>query len=119
MRKGAGVALFALALQLVLSFGHVHLDRAALSGPALAGIAVSQAASDGGTPAAPGHHPDANDFCDICATIALTASLLMPQPAALVLPVAHAHRWASEFRPVVADSAPPVHFQARAPPVFS
>ena len=119
MRQGAGVALFALALQLVLSFGHVHLDGAAVSASAVAGIAVSQAADDNGAPSDPGHHPGTNDVCAICATISLAGSLLLPQLAQLVLPVVNVHQWSPDLQAALAPGEPHFLFQARAPPVFS
>jgi hypothetical protein len=119
VRRGAGVALLALALQLVLSFGHVHLDGLAGSGPAQAGISVSATANDAGTPSDTGHHPGANDFCAICATISLAGSLLLPQLAHLVLPAVTAREWSPDDRTALAPGAPHRHFQARAPPVFS
>ena len=114
-RGGAGVALLALALQLVLSFGHMHFDTVAGSMPAFAGIAMSQAADDG-APSNSDHHPGTHDFCDICATIGLASSLLLPQPAQLALPVAHAQTWPREYRATLAAREPYVLFQARAPP---
>jgi len=54
LRSTSFVALFALALQLALSFGHVHVDE--LSGPAPAQIETS-----GTTAPARGDTPDHDD----------------------------------------------------------
>jgi hypothetical protein len=118
-RSGAWVALFALALQLVLSFGHVHVDSAAGSIPAFAGISASQAADVDGTPSDSDHHPGTHDFCAICATIGLASSLLLPQPAQLKLPIADAHKWPREYQAALVARQPHFLFQARAPPVLS
>ena len=115
-RIGAAVALIALAVQLVLSFGHVHADKAALFAPAVAAISVPQLASGGNAPPDPDRRPGANDFCAICAAISMASSLVLPEPTRLTPPVAHAHAWSREFEAALATSAPHLLFQARAPP---
>ena len=70
-RLGAWAALFALTIQLVLSFGHIHLEN--LQAPS----AVAAAQSQPGTPNdgdGTAHH----DVCAICAVISLTASSVVP-----------------------------------------
>jgi hypothetical protein len=85
-RLGAGsrLALFALTLQIALSFGHIHLGDFRHTGGGLAA---------GGTPSAPSaptQHPvsDAEDYCAICATIHLAATSLLPQAPQLPVPFA-------------------------------
>src|SRR5712675_788634 len=85
-RIGAAVALFALAVQLALSFGHVHLDNAA-----------PQTASGGDAPPDPDRRPGATDFCAICATLSLASTLLLPEPSRFTPPIAHSHAWSREF----------------------
>jgi hypothetical protein len=118
-RIGAAVALFALAVQLVLSFGHVHLDKAGPFGPAVAGISAPQASNGGGAPPDRHHRPGADDFCAICATISLASTLLLPEPAAITLPIAHAQTWPPQFQATLATREPQYLFQARAPPGVS
>jgi hypothetical protein len=113
-RVGAWVALFALSLQLVLSFGHIH--KAALFSPSITGIATSQVANGGGAPPDSDRRPGADDFCAICATISLASTLLLPEPSRLTLPVGHALAWLPEFQIALAASEPHLLFQARAPP---
>jgi hypothetical protein len=113
-RIGAWAALFALAVQFTLSFGHVHLDQGS-SSSAAAGIVRLQAANH--SPTHPGHPSDANDYCAICATIGLVASSILPEPSGLILPIAGPHRWLGEFEAVAASRPPHILFQARAPPV--
>src|SRR5258705_9947056 len=78
-RIGAAVALFALAVQLALSFGHVHLDKAALFAPAA--IAAPQTASGGDAPPDPDRRPGPGDFFAIFATPRLASNPLLPEPA--------------------------------------
>jgi hypothetical protein len=113
-RIGAAVALFALAVQLVLSFGHVHLDKAALFAPA--GISAPQTAGGGDAPPDPDRRPGAADFCAICATISLASTQLLPEPTRLTPPIAHPHAWSREFEAALAANAPRLLSQARAPP---
>ncbi|HEY1544576.1 MAG TPA: DUF2946 family protein [Xanthobacteraceae bacterium] len=114
IRFGSRLALFALAVQIVLSFGHVHVGKIATSH--LPAHAMQLQAADGNMPSHPGHAADANDFCAICASIAMVASSVLPEPALPAPPVATSHLWSREF----ASSLPPrqAHFlfQARAPP---
>ena len=112
-RFGSWLALAALALQIVVSFGHVHLDRVA---HASAIVAVAGAP---GSPALPDHEPgnEADDYCAICATIYLAANSFVPQAPQLVVPFAaqtieHVDRVAAIF--IVPRRAP---FQSRAPPL--
>jgi hypothetical protein len=114
-RLGAGsrLALFALTLQIALSFGHVHLGDFRHTGGGLAA---------GGTPSAPSaptQQPvsDADDYCAICATIHLTATSLLPQAPQLPVPFAvrrveHANCVAATF-----FSTRRAPFQSRAPPL--
>jgi hypothetical protein len=69
-RWGSYLALFALAFQLVISFGHVHLD----GGTPAAGHAsiVAKAAIDPAGKQAPAV---ADDHCPICALIHLAGTL--------------------------------------------
>lgn len=112
-RIGAWAALFALAVQIVLSFGHVHLEEPAFSAPT---VASAQAASPGGGPTGPGHHPDADDYCAICATIGLVASSVLPDAVSLGLPAAEPWAWPRTFEIAFASFGSHSFFQARAPP---
>ncbi len=81
----AALALFALACQFVLSFGHVHLDRTAgfSTGRSIAAAVGSAIAAPAGKvtladlPTSPREkNPDGlgDDFCAICANISLARS---------------------------------------------
>ena len=107
-RFGAWAAVFALALQLVLSFGHIHLDQGSSTLTAAASPLQPNTPDDD---RGPGH-----DFCAICAALNLTSSSVLPAVAVLATPVDQPYSWAAVLRP--ADVSYRVHFifQARAPP---
>jgi hypothetical protein len=106
-RWTGGLALFALALQLVLAFGHTHLIPAAGAATAI----VASASSPAGDP--PQHLPD---DCAICAVIHLAGTLALPTPVALVLPPRLHILW--DDAPVLQHiAAPAAAFQARGPPL--
>lgn len=100
----ARLALLALAVQLVLSFAHMHL----LPPQMLVQQAVALSASDNGT-AVP-------EDCAICATIAAFAAADLPPPIAVLRPAGQGEPmlpW------VVRAGIPPEsfrHFNSRAPP---
>ena len=75
-RFGSWLALAALALQIVLSFAHVHLDGAHRTYPALT-IAGSGAQASQFPAQQPGDDED-DHYCAICATIYLAANSFMP-----------------------------------------
>jgi hypothetical protein len=110
VRYGARAALFALAVQLGLSFGHFHP------------IAVQAAPSLQSTQQLPppshdsDQHPD--DVCAICAVVALASTAMAAAPPALPIPQAfelthHLPPDATFVQPRSARAA----FQSRAPPV--
>jgi hypothetical protein len=114
-RLGAGsrFALFALALQITLAFGHVHPGDFRHVGGGVAARGASSA------PSAPAQHPvrDADDYCAICATIHLAATSLLPQAPPLPAPFAaraveHVNCIAAAF-----FSSRRAPFQSRAPPL--
>jgi len=113
-RLGSRLALFALAVQTVLSFGHVHIDRRAFASASAATTSVE--AADRRAPALPDRHTGANDFCAICATVSLIASSLLPGSPSLAPPLASEHRWLNELAGATLASDSSVLFQARAPP---
>ena len=109
-RKLSLLALFALAMQFGLSFGHVHAHEAPAS-------AVSQNASTNTPAPDTDHDHDAGkDICAICATVAMANALLDATPPLLPLPASiHATRLTATFDIAV---MPPRHaaFRSRAPP---
>ena len=82
-----------MTLQLVLSFGHLHLEKLA-SNSAIASIVAAKPPSSQQSPA---QHPanEADDYCAICAAIHLTSSSFLPD--APLLPVPFASRTIEHF----------------------
>ena len=122
-RWGSYLALFALAFQLALTFGHVHLDR-------LAPLPVQKfsthkfivAAADASrtaqiTPADPGGRDhQADDRCSICTLSHLASALVLAEPPSLPLP--HISGRLPSEPPLAFDFLSPQRalFAARAPP---
>jgi hypothetical protein len=116
-RVGSCLALFALAFQLAVSFGHVHLDIASVSASAAA-IASGQASADDlNAPSSPPAREDlADDCCPICTLIHLAGALVPAQTPPLPLPTIFGRvrlEAAVEFNLTALHG---VLFQARAPP---
>ncbi len=109
------LALAAMTLQLVLSFGHVHLEKFA-AGSAIVSLAAFKAPSSQQNPA---QHPanEADDYCAICANIHLASSSFLP--SAPLLPVPFAFRTIEHFGNIAFISVSPQRaaFQSRAPPL--
>jgi hypothetical protein len=103
--------LLALALQLVLGFGHVHLDG-------VGGHSSTRVEASGGAVPAPASNPDrADDYCAICALVHLAGALVPAEPPSLSLPVVFG-RWLPDAAPKLGLTSPtPAYFAARAPPV--
>jgi hypothetical protein len=122
--KVASLALFALVCQLMLSFGHVHLDRLAgnRAVPAVTENAVAATAAKvtfAHLPLSPlQNNPSGlgDDFCAICASIGLAGALVIPAAPGVPPELASFKelRWS-----LAATQAPPIghfHFSARGPP---
>jgi hypothetical protein len=115
-RLGSCLALFALALQLALSFGHVHLGP--VSGHASAGIVANSSDADKPSGRHQHHLPgSADDSCAVCALIHLAGTLVPSAAPVLPLPAA-SDRLPQHIIAQFDLSAPlSAHFQARAPPL--
>jgi hypothetical protein len=121
VRRGARLALFALAVHMVVSFVHFHADGIAT--PAASG--VSTAANDIETVATPGPAQPASssqnstphDFCALCANKSLLGSLILPVPSAVAAlrefdRIRYRYDSATEI-----PNQPRSSFHARAPPL--
>jgi hypothetical protein len=108
IKHGSRLALIALAIQFVLSFGHFH-GIAAQAAPSVKSIA--QAANQNQQPWS-SHDSDQQpaDPCAICTVMALANAALFAPPPLLLLPQA------VEFLYLATD-AEFVAFQPRAPPI--
>jgi hypothetical protein len=112
---GGRLALFALALQLVLSFGHIHAEDLGLaSAEAVASPAHTSASGDGTPP--PQDRGDAHDVCAICVTLSLSATSLLPVVASLTLPVTYEWEWPADIQSAQVIFDLKSYYQARAPP---
>src|SRR5471030_1739248 len=102
VQHGTRLAFFALAVQFVLSFGHFHAIAAPIA-PALQSAATRLDVSFAGRLPAPeaigkstlqrpasDHDSDqqTDDFCAICAVVAMANAALSATPPALLLPQA-------------------------------
>jgi len=87
-QSGSLLALAALALQIMLSFGHVHLDTLRVRGsPAPhAAVEAASAALASTDRSAPSPADDADDYCAICASIFLVSNLFAPDAPQLPAP---------------------------------
>jgi hypothetical protein len=112
--KGSALlAIFALTVQIALSFGHVHLGEFK---HARGGIAAAGASS---VPSDPPQQPvnDADGYCAICATVHLAATSLLPQAPQLPVPFATGPVEHANFTTTTSLSPRRASFQSRAPPL--
>src|ERR1700751_6195690 len=118
-RAGSYLALFALAFQLAVSFGHVHLERIAPPSVGASALAAAQIpAADLNAPSNPTGREDlADDCCTICTLIHLAGTLVPAEMPLLALPTAVGRlglELAAEFDLTASHAA---LFRARAPPI--
>lgn len=111
IRNGSRLALLALAIQLVLSFGHVHPARA----QAPAGSAIESLHLPADQLPASDQHPA--DHCDICAVLSMAGTMLAASPPALPPPPATDFRLLDAREQFVDRAASGVAFQPRGPPL--
>jgi hypothetical protein len=116
-RHGALFALAALALQIAVSFGHVHLNgvvRAAPHATVAGAHQTTLAQASGQGPAQ--NSGDDDDYCAICASIFLVSTSFVSEPPKLPVPVGfiRIERSFSVARGIIAPRR--VAFQSRAPP---
>jgi hypothetical protein len=118
---GGRLALFAVWLQLALSFGHIHPgDIFPFGHPVAQGHAVTSVANAGdGAPLTP-LRPAGGDVidltCAICASMALAAALVVPDPVRLPLPLDAVVASVLQDDGFILTAAPFLLFQTRAPP---
>ena len=131
VQHGTRLALFALAVQFVLSFGHFHAI-AAQAVPALqSGTSLSDISFAGRLPApdaasksthpqpAADHDSDrqSNDGCAICAVMAMANAVTFATPPLLLLPQAVEFSYLTTDSEFVHLNDVRVAFQPRAPPI--
>jgi hypothetical protein len=118
-RLGAYLALFALAFQLAVSFGHVHLEHIAPASAGASALASLQpSADDLNAPSSPaGRERLADDCCPICTLIHLAGALVPAEMPSLPLPTVFGRlrlKATAEFDLTPSQGA---LFRARAPPI--
>ena len=126
IKHGSRLALFALAVQFVLSFGHFHAvaAQAGPAGPVLSDplYANSLPAPDTvshstqPSPSDPDSDRQPADACAICAVMALANTLLFATPPLLQLPQAGEVLYLTTDAEFVHLNSARLAFQPRAPP---
>jgi hypothetical protein len=131
IKTGSRLALFALAIQFALSFGHFH-GVAAQAAPAIQGglsqadlayigtVAAPDAASEAARkqqPSTPESDRQPADACAICAVMALAGNLLFATPPVLLLPQAVEFLYRTTDAEFAHLGSIHPAFQSRAPPV--
>jgi hypothetical protein len=111
IRHGSRLALFALAVQFALSFGHFHGVTAQAAPGMSAAAQPQQPTSD--------HDSDrqSNDGCAICAVMAMASTVTFATPPLLLPPQAIEFQYLTTDAESVQLNAVHVAFQPRAPPI--
>jgi len=115
MRFGSWCALFALAIQLGLSFGHLHFASSAAAAALASAAAEPLAAAPDDTPT-PTKHSRVADYCTICASLHLTGLLTAEPPSVLTLSPSSGERLKALIEATTSSSSG-LPFNARAPPL--
>jgi hypothetical protein len=135
IKHGSRLALLALAIQFVVSFGHFH-GTSAQAEPAIAAAATQSPSASAGSPAPanttalnsaigtgqsqPGSSQDSDqqptDVCAICAVMALANAALFASPPLLQLPQAVEFLFLTTDADFVHLNSAHIAFQPRAPP---
>jgi hypothetical protein len=120
IQSGARLALFALAVQMVLSFGHMHRDDLGL--PPLPASDQTQIAFDAARAQAKqsadrNQQPARGDYCPICDSMALIATAVPSLPPVLIVPAPIRQIWPDPAHLTRAPTRLALSFQARAPPL--
>jgi hypothetical protein len=114
----AWLAVFALACQLMLAFGHIHLGRSGGMSDAFAAAAeIGTAPADMSSPTPPKKPTGLADvFCPVCASISLASALVTPSSPAILSPISAVQhlRWSSAA--IDPQSFDHLFFDARGPP---
>jgi hypothetical protein len=114
---GCWAALFALAVQFVVSFGHIHLKDLQVASPAVTTPLQPQANdADGTGPADDDRGGIRHRFCAICVAFNLTANSVLPTVSLLTNPVDRPQEWVADFRTTHVPFGLDFYFRARAPP---
>jgi hypothetical protein len=130
VKTGSRLALFALAIQFVVSFGHFHAvaaqaaqaiqpDTAPFELSHANGLAAPSAVSESAqqpSPSNPDSDQQQSDPCALCAVMALANAVLFATPPILLLPQAIEFLYLATDAEFVHLNSARVAFQPRAPP---
>ena len=126
VKHGSRLALFALAIQFALSFGHFHAAAAPAIATSLAQadfdytqiLAAPDAASEVIQAKSPSNHDtdQPNEPCAICAVISLANNLVFSTPPLLLLPQAVELLYLTVDAEFAHLNSVHTAFQSRAPP---
>jgi DUF2946 family protein len=131
LKTGSRLALFALAIQFALSFGHFHPLAAAQAAPAIqtgltqadgtyiGTVATPHAAREAAQkpqPPTPDNDQHPADICAICAVVSLAHTALFATPPLLELPQAFEFLYLTTDAEFVHLRSVHLAFQSRAPP---
>jgi Protein of unknown function (DUF2946) len=117
LRQGSWLALIALAINLGLSFGHIHAIDGKVSGRGIAALAASVSSPDDGLRQGQPGDGHADYLCPICMAATAMANALVATPPALPLEFANG-TIDRTIEPVFALVAPQrAAFQSRGPPI--
>jgi Protein of unknown function (DUF2946) len=121
-RLGSWLALFALAFQLAVSFGHVHVDAKGVDAKGLGHAAVlADHASTGADSASPAESDEtpalADGYCAVCALIHLAGAVVATQAPDLPVPVLFGATQADPPAQFGLTARSHAQFAARAPPI--
>jgi hypothetical protein len=112
-RLGSGLALLALALQLLLTFGHVHAFSQASLGPRLSSAVAANDLPGSSDPAGKGQ---ADFDCPVCVLIHMSATSTPSVAPELPLPSAVDFVTLRPHAELASASLPQLPYKARAPP---
>ena len=127
IKTGSRLALFALAIQFALSFGHFHALAApaiqsGLSQTDLATIGTAAAPDAAGQsaqkrqPSLPDNEQHPADACAICAVMSLAGNVLLATPPLLELPQAVEFLYLTTDAEFIHLNSARLAFHSRAPP---
>jgi hypothetical protein len=109
------LAFFALACQLVLTFGHVHAGKG-YGGAGWAAFAPAGKSADHGPVSPPNPSGATDEFCAICANINLAGTLVAPLAPSVVAPISFVSRLPDLEEETKPASIAHLLFNARGPP---
>lgn len=120
IRPVTRLALFALAFQMAVSFGHMDADELGLPSLGLVGRTHLTLSATKTVIAPAGHAPAAPEgYCPICASMALVATAFPSLPPVLVAPPQARSAWPAPMPAAGVSPKLALSFRARAPPILA